>query len=44
VPACFSDTHGQTPATTVDVGVDAVVCLTGTRPVDAYDRQRGNER
>jgi len=44
VPACFSDTHGQTPATTVDAGVDAVVCLTGTRPVDAYDRQHADER
>jgi len=44
VPACFSDTHEQTPATTVDAGVDAVVCLTGTRPVDAYDRQHANER
>jgi len=44
VPACFSDTHGQTPATTVDAGVDAVMFLTGTRPVDAYDRQHANER
>jgi len=36
--------HPRAPGATVDAGVDGVMFLTGTRPVDAYDRQHADER